>query len=168
MGPGGIGPRLGGEVTLDRVGKVTLVAHSAGYETALALLGPGGAGDRAGAVVLMDALYSGAPQFASWTAAASTEGQRRIVSLYTGRGATYRGSQQLASELGRLLGPDQIASDPRGSLSEAICAHPGVIARSPHPHGAIPGRHLAEVISSLGHRGRVGSSGRGCSRSPTE
>ena len=100
---------------------ITLVAHSAGYESALAILEHGRAEVRA--VILLDALYSGADRFASFV---EGDDARTLVSLYTGRASTYRESQRLTE------------------LTNGRAR----VERSPHPHGAIPRMQLAELLAT--------------------
>jgi pimeloyl-ACP methyl ester carboxylesterase len=100
---------------------ITLVAHSAGYESALAILEHGGADVRT--VILLDALYSGADRFASWL---SDDDARTLISLYTGRASTYRESQRLTE----------------------LTSGRARVERSPHPHGAIPRMQLTELLAA--------------------
>jgi len=72
---------------------VTLVAHSAGFQTTLAIAVHGDLGSRLDSIVLLDALYGRAHQFAAW---AASDPQRRLLSIYTGRGTTRRQSLLLA------------------------------------------------------------------------
>jgi pimeloyl-ACP methyl ester carboxylesterase len=137
-------PRLGA-VTVDELAPVTLLAHSAGFETALALLARGGV--EVGSVVLFDALYVGVEPFATWVAAAT---ERRLVSLYTGTGRTARQSAMLARRARTLLPSGAVAEDASISLPEALRSHRVVVARSPVGHGAVPGRHLPEIVAGLG------------------
>jgi hypothetical protein len=132
-------------LSLDRARSITLVAHSAGYESTLAILDRGGIDPLAEHVVLFDALYAGADRFAEWTRARDT---RRIVSLFTGERSTYEESQRLARALAPVLGEPEVAVEP-ADLPAALASKRVVIARSPHPHGAIPSRELTEVLSAL-------------------
>ena len=109
---------LGIELDLDTV-PITLVAHSAGYESALAILEHGRTDVRA--VLLLDALYAGADRFAEWLA---EDEARTLVSLYTGHASTYRESQRLIE-----------LTNGRARVD-----------RSPHPHGAIPREQLTALL----------------------
>ncbi|HJL05778.1 MAG TPA: hypothetical protein RMH85_24265 [Polyangiaceae bacterium LLY-WYZ-15_(1-7)] len=116
---------------------LTLVAHSAGFETALAWLRRGGLGDRVRHVVLMDALYAGTETFLAWVEAAP---ERRLVSFYTGRGSTARQNarlERLASRRGVRVS---------GSLDEDA---PVRVLRSRVAHGDVPAEHLAETLLRL-------------------
>lgn len=138
-----------GEASLARVESVALLAHSAGFETALALVARGGVA--IDAVVLLDALYRGVPPFTDWVAAAP---ERRLVSLYTGGGRTASQSRMLAARARALLGAEAVAVDEAGSLPELVRSRRVVIARSPAPHGAVPARHIPELLGALGLLGR--------------
>jgi hypothetical protein len=129
---------------------ITLVAHSAGYETLLAMLRAANVRH----VVLFDALYAGADELAAWVVAAD---DRRIVSLYTGRRGTYRQNQRLAT-LTASLG-DEVAREP-SDLAAAIAAHRVVIGETSHGHGAIPTAELANVLGALPLAPRADSSPR--------
>lgn len=130
-----------------RLGALTLVAHSAGYESAAAILVHGEIATRVRHVVLFDALYAQGDVFADWLASAP-DGSR-LVSLYTGRASTFRESQRMARALASRLGEGAVAVDPEGSLEDAIRAHRVVVARAASGHGAVPKTHLAEVLRAL-------------------
>ncbi|MEQ9076508.1 MAG: hypothetical protein RLP09_21810, partial [Sandaracinaceae bacterium] len=122
---------------------VTLLAHSAGFETALAILDRGGAPIRS--VVLFDALYRGYAPFADWVEA---DPARRLVSLHTGGGRTASQSAMLARRARRELPDGQVALDP-DPLAAVVPGHRVVVARSPVRHGDVPARHLAELARVL-------------------
>jgi pimeloyl-ACP methyl ester carboxylesterase len=142
-------PRVG-RVGLSEVEPVTLLAHSAGFETALAVLTRGEVDVRH--VVLFDALYRGVEPFSGWV-----EGRddRRLVSLFTGTERTASQNELLARRA-RLSIPRSavLFADPPRPLADAIRPHRVVIARSPAGHASVPARHLAEVIEGLGLRTR--------------
>ncbi|HEY8428971.1 MAG TPA: hypothetical protein VIL20_11380 [Sandaracinaceae bacterium] len=131
-----------GDPSLDRVGSLVLLAHSAGFETALALVARGGV--PIDAVVLFDALYRGVAPFLAWAGGAP---ERRLVSLYTGSGRTAQQSRMLAARARASLG--EVAYDDPRPLAELLRAHRVVIARSAAPHGEVPARHLAELLPAL-------------------
>jgi pimeloyl-ACP methyl ester carboxylesterase len=141
-----LAPQLG-VVSRSELAPFTLLAHSAGFETALALLARGEV--EVGSVVLFDALYAGVEPFATWLAGAP---ERRLVSLYTGRGRTARQTGLLARRARTLLPPGAVAVDPSTSLAEALRAHRLVVASSPVGHGVVPSRHLPEIVEGLGLR----------------
>lgn len=141
-------PLVGSPRTWDDVASLTLVAHSAGFETALALLRQPDIASRTRNVVLLDALYAGVLPFARWLEAAP--GERHLVSLYTG-GKTARQSRTLASRLRRSLG-ERVATVTDGSGAAAIADHAAVIWRTATPHGQVPRAHLREVLAALSQR----------------
>jgi len=143
---------LGGPRRLTDVTTIVLVAHSAGYETAAAILERGQVSDLVGSVVLLDALYARSDVFESWLAQAPD--RRRLVSVYTGTATTARRSRALAGALQERLETDRVAIDPEGPIGDAVRAHTVVVAQSPHGHGMIPARHMAEILAALGLRMR--------------
>lgn len=138
-----------GEVELADVESIALLAHSAGYESALAVLAHGGVEiDR---VVLFDALYRGVEPFLAWAAG---DPDRRLVSLYTGEGRTARQSAMLGARAVSVLGQGSTATDAPSSLVEQVRTFRVVVARSPVPHGSVPARHIPELLEPLGLGGR--------------
>lgn len=131
---------------LDRsvaLGPITLVAHSAGYETALALLD----WPAVRHVVLLDALYAGHGRFAAWLAEG---GQRRLVSMHIGRGKPHRHSRHLARQVRRELGSGAVTTiRARAGWERAMGRRRLTVVQSAHGHGALPRRHLAEVVRGL-------------------
>ncbi len=113
--------------SLSRIQTITLVAHSAGFETALAILEHGGLNAKIKRVVLFDALYSGTERFARWLA---EEPDRRLLSLHIGRGATARQNRRLARMMRKTSGGE----------------HRLTVTRTRHSHGAIPTKELAAVL----------------------
>ncbi|MBX3271980.1 MAG: hypothetical protein KF729_17055 [Sandaracinaceae bacterium] len=142
---GALGAELGGPADLGRVRSITLLAHSAGYETTLAILSRGGVGSLVRAVVLFDALYRGHGRFADWVLEAPA---RRLVSLYGAAGRTVSQSELLGARVRRPLGP-ALAYDAPGALEGLVRDHRVVIARASAPHGDVPARHMAEVLRGL-------------------
>lgn len=132
---------LRGRIGPDRsVASVTLLAHSAGFETALAVIARGGAPVRH--VVLFDALYRGHGAFGQWALEAP---ERRLISLHTGQGRTASQSRMLARLVAHRGGEDAIAVDP-----ERLDAARVVVRETSVRHGDVPARHLAEVLRALG------------------
>lgn len=146
-----LSPRLGPSAGLERLSRVVLVAHSAGFETTLAVLDRGGLEEVVDTVVLLDALYAAPALFARWVFADSG---RRLVTLHTGRGLTARFSAMVGRAALAELGADEVAVEPSGALAEAVANHRVVVDRSPAGHGAVPARHLAVVLGALGLRSR--------------
>lgn len=128
-------PELGARRSIRDVESVTLLAHSAGFEAALAFVRHGGV-DALRNVVLFDALYSGGPAFAAWVRGASG---RRLVSFHGGRGTTATRSADLARSLSG-----------EGSRLEQIADRSIVLVRTDAPHADVPARHVAETLRALG------------------
>lgn len=137
--------RLGPPADASRVASITLLAHSAGYETALAILSRGGVSSRLRSIVLFDALYRGHGRFADWVL---EDPERRLVSLHGATGRTVSQSELLVGRLRRPLG-DALSDGAEGSLEALIHEHRVVVARASAPHGDIPARHMAEVLRGL-------------------
>ncbi|MGD8859316.1 MAG: alpha/beta hydrolase [Myxococcales bacterium] len=142
---------------LDDVASITLVAHSAGYRTALAILQRGGVEAQLRHVVLFDALYGGAEGFARWLRETPVA-DPRLVSVYLGDGKTRRGSRRLLRLLRRAPGISTARADASG-LARAIASRSLVIATGAAPHRRVPERHLAEVLAALPGLPKRGAAG---------
>lgn len=138
-----LAPRIGPGRSLNDVENITLLAHSAGFESALAILARGQVEVRN--VVLFDALYAGVEPFGRW---ALEEEGRKLVSLYTS-GRTAAQSRRLA-RWSRARLDDAVAIDPDEPLASVVARARIVVARSPAPHGQVPARHLPELLTPLG------------------
>ena len=134
-----LAPQLGPDTALADVESITLLAHSAGFETALAVLARGEIEVRN--VVLLDGLYAGVEPFGEWALARD---DRRLVSLYTGSGRTAQQTRRLARRL------EVPVHDGDRPLTALVREARVVIARSPAPHGEVPARHIGELASPLG------------------
>jgi hypothetical protein len=130
-----LAPALGGPRSFADIGSLTLVAHSAGYQAALAILEQGQVSDRVHTVVLMDALYGYSARYARWLTERAPA-QCRLVSFYLGRGKTYRESRALFAQVRRKLG-------------ERSARQRVTLARAHAAHALIPAAHLAPVLSGL-------------------
>jgi pimeloyl-ACP methyl ester carboxylesterase len=127
---------------------ITLVAHSAGYQTALAILDRAGSAARVQNVVLMDALYGGAPQFAYWLQKAARRGVR-MLSLYLNEGDTRRGSRDLYKRARRALGQARVTDVHHDGLDAALAAHKTLVVSSAHGiHREVPANYLAKVLTA--------------------
>ncbi len=135
---------LGGPRSVDDVGSVTLVAHSAGYETAGALIRAGGVD--VDHVVLLDALYDDGARFGRWLLAGA---DRRLVSLVTSRGEPRRHTRALEAFIRARAGQAAVATVSAEELAPTIASHRMTTAESPHPHGEAPRRHLTAVLDAL-------------------
>ncbi|HEY3414875.1 MAG TPA: hypothetical protein VGM51_17725 [Armatimonadota bacterium] len=69
-----------GKLTTEKIGRVTLTAHSGGYNVTSAILQRGGLADNIRDVVLFDASYGNLEGFAEW---AKRGHGRRLISLFT-------------------------------------------------------------------------------------
>lgn len=141
-----LAPTLGGTLTHESLASITIAAHSAGFETTLAVLRHGGLSVRH--VVLFDALYSGAPSFLDWVTAGTDTAPRTLISLATG-GTTLRRTEGLARDARRRATvldtwPATLPTGPR----TVVAAHVHM------PHHDVPARTLAEVLRALGLPGR--------------
>lgn len=105
---------------------ISLLAHSAGYRAAAAILGDPSTPKQLLNLVLFDALYAHWDVFARWLLAAK---ERRILSFHTADRSTTLGNRKLEALVGR-----------GGQLR---------IVRVDTPHRAVPERHLAEVLAAL-------------------
>lgn len=123
---------------------LTLVAHSAAFESALSIL-------RAGSipitnVVLLDALYSGAPAFLAW---ASADPARRLISIHAGAGTTGERNRDLARRARRTLGAAFLEGR---ELAAIQSSHRVAVIRVRTPHAELPARHLADALRALQRR----------------
>jgi hypothetical protein len=140
---------LGGARALRDVASLTLVAHSAGFETALAILEQGEVSGHVRAVVLMDALYSGSERYARWLFERAPA-QARLLSMHLGRGGPQRESSKLLRRARRVLGPAMASEASADQLRSALAHKRLVVTRARAPHRLVPEHHLAQVLAALG------------------
>jgi hypothetical protein len=146
---GPLSTRLGRPLTAKSIASITLVAHSAGYETTLAILERGEVEPLIRAVVLLDALYAFEDRYARYARDHASDGFRLItVSLRGGKPA--RNSSKLGLLLVRALGREAVAEASASELGTTVATHPFVIAEGRGGHAKIPERHMAEVLASIG------------------
>jgi len=138
-----IAPRLSAPNAANLVleAPITLLAHSAGYETALAWLEDESLAQRIDSVVLFDALYAGEEAFWQW--AQSPQSTRRVLSIHGSGGTPRRHTRALRRLAG--LSPDS----PTAPLS-VIDGAPVHSLETRVPHADIPHEHLVEVLSQFG------------------
>lgn len=143
---------LGGVRCVNDIQRIDLVAHSAGYQTALAILERGGVDPALiRGVVLLDALYGEAPRFARYLQKQAKYLQFIDISLPFGVPA--RESRWLQRKLIRSFGAEHVTSvDPNG-IASAISRFKFVFADGRPPHRQMPATHLTEVLEAL-HRPR--------------
>lgn len=127
---------------------VILAAHSAGFETAHAILAHGGLGDRVRGVVLFDALYAREDDFGAWLAGAPE--RRRLLAWYASDRAPFRNGKALLDQLRRRLGRDRVHRHRRGPLGDALATRSYVLAFAPDRHADVPRRRLAPSLVALG------------------
>lgn len=137
--------------SLDDVKGVTLVAHSAGYRAAQAVLEHGGTEKLIDEVVLFDALYCEPNGFLDWVA--GRDPRRRLLSLHIGAGKPAEHSAQLFRRARRRLGAEGVArlddDIDRPTLGAALRAKRLAIARVGVPHRQVPEAYLGRVLKAL-------------------
>ncbi|MCA9602860.1 MAG: hypothetical protein KC417_12580 [Myxococcales bacterium] len=122
--------------------RVVLVAHSAGFETALAILGYE---PRVTDVILLDAMYDGADRFAEWVTAAPN---RRLVSVHRGQGGPDRHTRTTARIVRHKRGAGavvHVSADPLPSLRAPL-----TVVRTHVAHRDLPKEMLASLLHALG------------------
>jgi hypothetical protein len=141
---------LGGPRSLADVTRIDLVAHSAGYQTALAILERGGVeASLIHSVVLLDALYAETTRFAKYAESHAPGLHWVVISLPNGIPA--REAELLEHRLRRSIGAEHVTSvDPNG-IGAAVARYPIVFARGTPPHRLLPATHLGVVLSALHH-----------------
>jgi pimeloyl-ACP methyl ester carboxylesterase len=139
---------LGRTRTLKNVASLTLVAHSAGYQAALAIAERGGVRAQLKAIVLLDALYADTDRYARLLEAQVPKGLR-FVSLYLERGTPRTENQRLYRRLKRSLGSAVREAKP-DELAQAVASKAVVIGQGTPPHRLLPETHLTELVRALG------------------
>jgi len=132
---------LGGTLTHETVDSITIAAHSAAFETTLAIVRHGGLSVRN--VVLFDALYAGGSSFLDWVGAGTDAEPRTLISLATG-GRTWTLTQEL------LRGATVIAAETWPTTLPDSEARRVIGAQVRVPHHDVPSRYLAETLRGLG------------------
>lgn len=142
---------LGGARSLSDVARIDLVAHSAGYRTALAILERGGIEPAIiRSLVLLDSLYAETARFAQYVEAHRADMRLVVISLPSGTPA--REAEVLERRLRRSIGAEHVTSvDPNG-IGDAIARYPIVFARGRPTHRLLPANHLSVVLSALHKR----------------
>jgi hypothetical protein len=144
--------RLPGRRTLNDVASIALVAHSAGYRTALAITKQGEVAALVRDVVLLDALYGEVEGFLSWIAAGNNAAAH-LVSLHIGRGAPARNSAWLLRATRRKVGADRVTElDERSDgpdFRPALRDDRVIVARVKGPHKLVPETYLTGLLKAL-------------------
>jgi hypothetical protein len=128
-----------GNVGLDRVRRIILVAHSGGFDAAGAILAHGRLGPRVKRVVLFDALYGNTSQFLDWVQGAP---DRSLVSIYNaGRPAEQTRMLVAGARRTRLRVIEQPAS-----LRNSIRRYNVTAFHTRVAHSDIPARFFRDVV----------------------
>jgi hypothetical protein len=134
------------------VATLTLVAHSAGYRAASAILEYGAVQQLLHDVVLFDALYGKQEIFLGWISTARKQA-RRLISLHTGAGTPALNTFALLRHASRSLGTSSTAKlDAEfddAALRAALSNKRVVVARATVPHRQVPAAYLARVLEAL-------------------
>jgi hypothetical protein len=139
--------QLGGPRSLRDVGSLTLVAHSAGYRSAIAILQHGEVAPLVRNVVLMDALYGEAEDYARWLIHAGND--TRLVSIYLGGTKTAVGNRTLLRLAKRSLGSARVRTFDAAALPSAIAPLRLVLAEGHVPHRLVAANYLPAVLRVL-------------------
>ena len=133
--------------------RLTLVAHSAGYQTALAILDRARAAQQVQNVVLMDALYAGATGFAHWLQRHARRGVH-MLSIHLGVGDTRRQSKDLYRRTKRTLGAERVGELRSKELDAALVADSKLagrtllVAQGRGIHRLVPEHYLTRVLAT--------------------
>ncbi len=144
-----LAPLFGRTLTLSDVLSVTVLAHSAAFETTIAILRHGGLDAQLRHVVLFDALYGGREVFVDWVARASVDSPRTLVSFATG-GRTLRQTRALFESAHRRWPAQTIEVTDFASPLPAPAPRLVVTRRARVPHAEVPVRYLEETLRALG------------------
>lgn len=145
---GPLSSKLGRSYAMPDVASLTLVAHSAGFETTLAILEHGDVGPLVRAVVLFDALYALEERYARYALAHADQGLR-LIAIHLRGGRPAREGQKLYRRLVRALDATRVVTANTATLHAAVAAHPFVVAEGKPPHVRVPQHHMADVLSAL-------------------
>jgi len=139
-----LGESLG--ASLDELPGVSLLAHSAGYETAEALLTEGPAA-RVRDLVLFDAFYGRARSFEAWVVG---DPARRLLSYYASDGSPWVNGRRLHRRLRRRLGRDAVGWRRRAPVAPTdLVDHRYLLARAPDRHADVPAARMVEALRAL-------------------
>lgn len=144
-----LAPTLGATLDHVSVASITLAAHSAAFESALAIVRHGGLDARLRHVVLFDALYSGGPAFLDWAAHGTDAAPRTLVSLATG-GRTWTRTEAMLRDARRRWPESTVTADTWPLELPPSAARTIVGARVRVPHHDVPVRYLGETLRALG------------------
>jgi len=152
----GLGDELGPAFGLDAARGITVMAHSAGYEAAAALL-ESGLGPRVTDVVLFDALYGRMDELEGWLR--GDEG-RRLVSYYASDGTPWKNGRRLLRRLRHRLGRDRTGWVRRGPLgADDLDGVRYALVRAGDRHADVPRARTGEALRALAAARREGGDG---------
>jgi hypothetical protein len=131
-------------VATPRVRRVTVTAHSAGFEATIAVMRHGGLGELLQNVVLFDAMYSGVGTFGGW---AAEDPRRALVAFHTGTGTPARRARELEQHYRRRLGARLVSGE--GADEDDIAPGRVVLLRARTGHRGVPRRYLGPTLARL-------------------
>jgi hypothetical protein len=144
-----LAPQLGRTLTTTDLASVTVAAHSAGFESTLAVVRHGGLEARLRHVVLFDALYAGGPVFLDWLAGASDASPRTLVSLVT-HGRTLERTTELTRAARRRWPDATLQPDALPTALPAPAPRLVAAVQTSTPHRDVPSALLAATLRALG------------------
>jgi len=144
-----LAPTLGGTLDHDSVASITLLAHSAAFESALAIVRHGSLDARLRHVVLFDALYAGGPAFLDWVAGATDASPRTLVSFATS-GRPLDRTRELLRDARRRWPESTLEPDAWPAILPTPSPRLVVGTRVRMPHHDVPTRLLASTLRALG------------------
>ncbi len=144
-----LAPTLGATLDHQSVSSITLAAHSAAFQTALAITRHGGLDARLRHVVLFDALYAGGPSFLDWAAGGTDAAPRTLVSLATG-GRTWSRTETMLRDARRRWPGSVMEPEAWPAVLPTSAARLVIAARARIAHHDVPTRYLAVTLRALG------------------
>ena len=137
-----------GPDAFSRIARIVLVAHSAGYRTALSILKASDLPELVRDVVLFDALYLGVDGFAAWV---DSNPHHRLVCIHGKHGKPARNAARLV-RLSQRHGTSVVSLSPAQVTEIAANAWPTfqiATAKVQTPHANFPRIHTAAVLRHL-------------------
>lgn len=127
---------------------LTLVAHSAGFESAAAWLRDESIAASVQQVVLLDALYAQEDAFADWLVGAAPRGGR-LLSVVCGHGETWRRSERLAQQVAARLGRPPATWTTLDQLHTVFRSQPLSLVSTRIAHGVLPRRLWRPLMRAI-------------------
>ncbi|QQR89598.1 MAG: hypothetical protein IPJ88_15595 [Myxococcales bacterium] len=130
------------DADIEHVDSIILVAHSAGYETALALIANSGVEEKIKTIVLFDSLYSQPEAFADWLL--EKPEQRRLISYFLPKGTPHQLNKKLRDLLDEHHYPRQelVVHANKAHLSQASA----LFIQTQVQHGALAKSYLTQAL----------------------